>query len=843
MPSKSRKAVSTYIAVLLLIALTLSAGTILYSSIMGSLDVPDNPIQINSLSVDAHSCTSEAFTAYLRNVGTEDTVVDEAYVDGHIVSGEGYSLEVNGLGQGDDVISPGKVAKVTVRIPSGFITGRSYDIKFITSDNFHLTLNTRVTGVTDIPITYFEDYVDNDDSNVDSLDDIGALTNFVNVQSPPSGVYGVLQEGLINSTPIDDFVDIQSSDVDNNGSVGTHSDFENMKSVGGLDTLTEEDTGGIIEEEQEYVIHRGTFTTTDYTYTITEGVDYDLIKDNSTRAYVYLTNSRATGMGETSSGGNQNHDTYTWRITNPGNIETGITFERDNRVGTSISVRVSWEIIEYIGDAGGENEIIVRQAELLSGSSSTLSLNGAVIPGSSFSQARSAIFVTSQASDEGGRNEAWAWLNTAEFVPSGSDWVPRMSIGKTGGSITRWVSYVVVEFSGSNWRDPQRIETTATSSNWGVDPFSDAFTDIPLTINMLNTSRAFLEVQFSTTNDNCGMDDAGDLVSIVDGDVDSLQVRNRAQSGTRSKVAWLIESTSDSFVVEHLLEYVDNGGPEERIGYWNLSKTLRATNQTSVFGCVSSDGGGTGFPLGSVDFYIYSISQVRHTTSDTGQEYLHSVDVVQWPLSDNSSPSNYELDLEVQFTSVNTEVDVYSLCIKTGPLGAENININLWNVTDGSWSQLASDLIENDWNNYTVTDYISSNVTIRFKGGAEFSDTVVDSWEVDAVLLHGFNQSYVLNQEMQWVASNSSRDHAQICVYTGSTDVEDVEIDIWNKTYGTWDFLATDLSPYSWNNLTVSDYLVDDLGVTILFKDCNVFGDDVQSVWELDSVLLKTWDD
>jgi len=359
---------------------------------------------------------------------------------------------------------------------------------------------------------------------------------------------------------------------------------------------------------------------------------------------------------------------------------------------------------------------------------------------------------------------------------------------------------------------------------------------------MLNTSKAFLEVQYSTDNDNCGLNDAGDLISIVDGDLDSLRVRNRVQDGTRTKVAWLIESTSDTFEVEHLLEYQNNGGAEERIGYWTLSNTLRATNQTSVFGCVSSDGGWTNFPRGSVDFFVYSTTQIRHTTSDTGDEYLHSVDVVQWPLSEGGN-SNYELDLEVQFTSVNTGFDVYELCVKTGTLGTEDIRLSIWNVTGSSWSQLASDLSENGWNNYTVTDHKSVNVTIQFKGGTELSDTVQDSWEVDAVFLHQYNQSYRLDQEMQWSQCNSTRDNAQLCIYAGPQATEDLIVSTWNKTSSSWSTILSGLSSNSWNNVTIKSFLIDDDAVTIRFVDEVQSGDMAQELWNIDSVLIKTWDD
>ncbi|MEM2293404.1 MAG: hypothetical protein QXX41_09025 [Nitrososphaerota archaeon] len=96
--------------------------------------------------------------------------------------------------------------------------------------------------------------------------------------------------------------------------------------------------------------------------------------------------------------------------------------------------------------------------------------------------------------------------------------------------------------------------------------------------------------------------------------------------------------------------------------------------------------------------------------------------------------TNYALDLEEQWINVNYQIPFQYLCIKTGELGSENLAVD---VRSGStWVTVINSLKPNTWNNVSVTSYISSPVfTIRFRGSADVSDPVQDSWEIDAVLL------------------------------------------------------------------------------------------------------------
>lgn len=99
--------------------------------------------------------------------------------------------------------------------------------------------------------------------------------------------------------------------------------------------------------------------------------------------------------------------------------------------------------------------------------------------------------------------------------------------------------------------------------------------------------------------------------------------------------------------------------------------------------------------------------------------------------------ANYELDLEVQWTSVDCDETYEELCIKTGTFGgSEDIRVYAWNVSTSDWHFLYN-LTADSWNNVSVTDWLNDeNFTARFLGGTESSDTNQDSWNIDATLLH-----------------------------------------------------------------------------------------------------------
>lgn len=96
--------------------------------------------------------------------------------------------------------------------------------------------------------------------------------------------------------------------------------------------------------------------------------------------------------------------------------------------------------------------------------------------------------------------------------------------------------------------------------------------------------------------------------------------------------------------------------------------------------------------------------------------------------------TNYEADLEVQWTNVDFDEDNEELCIYGGVMGSESLQVDVWNGS--SWQNVIASL-NSGWNNVTVSAYlVSSTFTIRFKGSTEIADGTQTNWAIDTTLLH-----------------------------------------------------------------------------------------------------------
>ncbi|KKN31414.1 hypothetical protein LCGC14_0824170, partial [marine sediment metagenome] len=410
----------------------------------------------------------------------------------------------------------------------------------------------------------------------------------------------------------------------------------------------------------DFKVIRGTSIISDTATTviITEGVDYTLESgQDKTSAFIRLTNTRLTGMGKTSGGGNQNHENWAVRVQNPGNIATSITFERD---GTTSDSRVTWEILQYIGVDGGDNEIIVTDVGTTTASGTTNYIDGTSLSNITNTN-KVAIFITGQYAVSASRSNVQYALFTSELFGSGP-YTPRFTRSQSVAS-NDGVSYAVVEFTGSNWADVQRLDiSTESTTAWTTSNYATAYVDVSITSEggraLTNYSRAFLIQQFRTTTDPTGLDDAGDNVELISDT--QLRIRQSATSGTRNKVVYIIEnlqSSGTTMSVEHGMFYDSTTSGSEERSWTQTINTVLDIDTTSVFAQVSVDGSGTAFSKGAIDYRLTSTSQITFTESDAGQERVITYDVIQWPsaggvgLIQNSSLLSPDGDVTTQWNS------------------------------------------------------------------------------------------------------------------------------------------------------------------------------------------------
>jgi hypothetical protein len=182
--------------------------------------------------------------------------------------------------------------------------------------------------------------------------------------------------------------------------------------------------------------------------------------------------------------------------------------------------------------------------------------------------------------------------------------------------------------------------------------------------------------------------------------------------------------------------------------------------------------------------------------------------------------SHYNLDLEVQWTSVTYNLPNEKLCLYGGTMGAENIRVDVWNSS--TWINLFTDL-SSGWNNVSVSPYLTSaTFTIRFKGNTETSDTTQDSWNIDAAILHVWTSAadynYVLrmteNQGTNWKVrlraydqSNIGRlENCSIYIYNGSNSTQLVILNgVYSQQTGSWYDLTISDIEYLWMHVEASN--------------------------------------
>jgi hypothetical protein len=185
---------------------------------------------------------------------------------------------------------------------------------------------------------------------------------------------------------------------------------------------------------------------------------------------------------------------------------------------------------------------------------------------------------------------------------------------------------------------------------------------------------------------------------------------------------------------------------------------------------------------------------------------------------DYTYSDNYKLDLEVQWKNVDYDESNEKLCIYGGPMGAENITVNVWNGS--SWENLFNDL-DPGWNNASVGDYlITSNFTIQFRGSNEINDTTQTTWDIDAVLLHmwtGQDFNYVLKlvekDNSNWTVRLKAYDNSSlsrftncsIYIYDGSNSTQIIILNgAYNQQTGPWYDLNASDTEYIWMHVEAS---------------------------------------
>jgi len=165
---------------------------------------------------------------------------------------------------------------------------------------------------------------------------------------------------------------------------------------------------------------------------------------------------------------------------------------------------------------------------------------------------------------------------------------------------------------------------------------------------------------------------------------------------------------------------VHNGSETLNVNYWSGSWT--------PLGTITSTGWHN-FTATGLTSATYTIQLIGATESSDGNQDDWDIDLITlhtW------NATNYELDLEVQWTSVDYDQTNEWLSIYGGTMGSEDILVDVWN--GAIWINVFTNLTSG-WNSVDVSSYLdSSTFTIRFRSIADAIEA--DEWEIDAAFLY-----------------------------------------------------------------------------------------------------------
>ena len=374
--------------------------------------------------------------------------------------------------------------------------------------------------------------------------------------------------------------------------------------------------------KSDYKIQRGRVVISGTSTTLSAGVDYTAPASADT-AFVRITNSQQMGAGNTTGGGRQNTDDITAHINNPDDIFTSLTFAR---AGATDDTAIDWEIVEFIGQPGTDNQMIVRDVGTVSLSSVDLVATGTATGVTDASDV--VVFVTGVQNQNTTRNYYGGQVTTN--WDSGTD-SPVITRGSTGGSAIS-VSYAVVEYVGENW-SIQRVEHDYTSA--GVAETS------PITaVNALNKTFVYSQKRM---NPYVSVGDLGQTVWLSSIGAVSFQLDGGATAASQTAVAWVIENTqtgTGAMNVQRTNGVTANGVEPIALSVSILSP-IELENNASIFMNTSAGGGGFEHPRAIAGARITSTSTYEIWRSDTGSTLSYRTEIVEWPVADLALRQNY----------------------------------------------------------------------------------------------------------------------------------------------------------------------------------------------------------
>ena len=412
--------------------------------------------------------------------------------------------------------------------------------------------------------------------------------------------------------------------------------------------------------KQDFFIQRGTLQIDTMATTVSAGTHY-IAPAATTTAFVRITSTQLTGAGDATAGGTQAPNVVTAYISDQSDITTDFTITRPS--GTS-DTRVDWEIIEYIGIPGGDNEITVLDVDTIEYSGSSLTATGTAVTPSNDNDV--IVFITGQYNAATNADFYYNSLSTSDWSDATNE--PVFTREEDEGSVAR-LSYAVVEFNGANWAVHRVEHNYSTAGGAEFEPISPAVGSRDRAF-VIHAQRRAPALNLTPAPPDLGLDELGHQVWLSSVSGVSFQLRSGATSPELTySVAWVVENVqigTGAMAVYRSNNTINSGGTEPETNSISIGATVRMSN-ASLFVTNDSSGSGTAFPRTMLGATIASTTHYELWNSDTGQNQDYRAAVIEWPVAETSLRQNY-----YRFYVDNDQIDPTD----PWPVGAANVGEN-----------------------------------------------------------------------------------------------------------------------------------------------------------------------
>ena len=390
-----------------------------------------------------------------------------------------------------------------------------------------------------------------------------------------------------------------------------------------------------------------------------------------------------------------------------------LTYSRDGG-SEDVSAIFRTSVWEYIGPAGGENEMIVRGRY-------TLNLNGGT---NSVTQALAGIinpekcipFITgilnSGTGDDADSGTAVAYLEDATTL--------RVQKGSTDNNVSVFIT--LVEFTGSNWT-VLHGDSGATAADTGSITLRDNADGTGTATSVSDWSNAFIfshhrgDVNTSGTNDaiadNWPVMRNGGTNQTVDWEFHV----NHESSGTNRQFVHVLENPN-----LNITRFQDTNNDAGATTIDIASAGITSINEALIVGSSSSSGTGTAYSRGWRNYFFSSTTLASHEAARSGNTMSHEIQIIDLTGLESLNYCPSTADPSDTFNDGITEVIFNTINNTSGTANYTDFTSVSTTIEQGSTHDLSVRINNPGNNNFLQRVWIDWNQDFDFDDAGEAYD-------------------------------------------------------------------------------------------------------------------------